>query len=353
MWLGGDSFDHYVTADLPKKYTVVQGAVSIGAGTGRGGTHSLRTATDTGLVGMSINTGNLDIFHAVAYKPSLIHQGPLAQLRDGVANIPHLSWDLNLDGSISVWRCHTATTLAYIGSDGGAFYDFLGVTAPGLIVAGAWQHLEFHTLIHASAGGTWIKINGHEVLALTGINTKGTGTGDRVTLVNFGGPHFSVVTDWDDLMIYDTSGDPPNASLGDLTAECLFPNGVGHSSGWTPSSGANYTCVDDLAPDDDTTTVTADTPGQKDTYLHTPLVRITRDIAVVQSVLTAKKSDSGTRALAAVTRVGATDYQSSVDHYLASEYAMYRHGRPVNPATSAAWLKAAVDASEIGQIVSV
>lgn len=350
MWLGGDSYDHYATADLTKKYTIVQGAPTISAGTGRGGTSSLRCPYYGSLVGMSIETGNLDVYQAIAFKTTGIGRAGLASVYDGVADRSHLSYVLHADGSLSVWRLSTDVTTAYL-TAGDAFHTMLGVTVPGLLVAGSWQHLEFRSTIHTSAGAVRIKVNGHEVLAVTGINTQGAGASARVTLALHGGNDAGVV-DWDDLMIYDSSGDPPNASLGDLTAECLFPNAVGNASDWTPTSGDNYTCVDDAAPDGDSTTVTADTPSQKDTYPHTHLARITRDIAVVQSVITAKKSDSGTRALAAVTRVGTTDYQSSVDHYLASQYAMYRHGRPTNPGNGA-WTKAAVDATEIGQIVSV
>ena len=77
----------------------------------------------------------------------------------------------------------------------------------------------------------------------------------------------------------------------------------------------------------------------------------------MQVSLRAKKSDSGTRAIAAVTKPGSTNYAHATNHYLGlTDYVYWRsiwNRNPDSGSPVAAWTVAAVDGAEFGVKVTV
>jgi hypothetical protein len=353
MWLFGDSYDHYT--DLTTKYNTVGSAQAIVAGAGRYGTSAVRFSSGNGRVlkGVAPGSATAGAFLSMAqsFAGSSGDNFGFANLWDGVTGRGHVVFARNSDGAISAWRqtSNEAPLQVFAGPS-----VLLGTTPPGLLHPSRYESVELFVKVHASSGSVRVRINGQEVLTLTGINTKNP-TGGSTWSGWYVGLELSAGTlDVDDLMLYDdfSSGDGVTDFLGDLTAECLVVTGVGASSQWTRNTGAtNVSCVDETPPDGDTTYVEDGTVGHVDTYTLPPLTRLTDGIRAVQVVLTAKKSGAGTRALAGVLRRSGTNHLGA-DAYLGTTYDVKTTTLTTDPA-GGAWTAGAIASSEVGAQVTV
>jgi hypothetical protein len=185
------------------------------------------------------------------------------------------------------------------------------------------------------------------------VNTRGSGTNNSADSVRIG--YTSNVTgaflnpaDIDDFWVCDDTGGVNDTFLGDCRVQCLFPDGAGASSGWTPLSGTNFSNVDDSVPDNDTTYVSTGAAGTIDTYSMQNLAATTGSVKAVQTVIDARKDDSGTRTIAPVFHIGASDYVGSNQNIMTT-YAMFLQVYQVSPATAIAWTVAEVNALNAGQ----
>jgi hypothetical protein len=278
---------------------------------------------------------------------------------DASTGFGHVVFTRNIDGSISVWRMgfnetHLQITPSITIGLGGAL---LG-TSPSRLHASLYESVEVFSVIHASAGEARVRVNGEEILTLTGLNTKNSHASANYTSWDIGqgsggGNGILLV---DDLMIYDdfdNSDGGPTDFVGDLSGEFCPVSGAGTHADMTRNTGAtNASCVDENPPDNDVTYVEDGTVGHLDTYTHSALTRITSGIRCVQVVTVAKKTGAGTRAIAGVIRRSGTDYPGA-DQYLGTDYALGFDPRPVDPSTSSAWTASNVNAAEIGQKVTV
>jgi hypothetical protein len=270
-----------------------------------------------------------------------------------VHNVGHVVFTDNPDGSVSAWR-QTSNNGPLVSL--ASAVALLGTTPAGLLTPGTYHSVELYASVHASAGAVRVRVNGHEVLTLTGQNTLNPTTGgDKWTGWYVGLENSYGTLDVDDVLIYDdyNNGDGVTDFLGDLTAECLVASGVGSNNQWTRNTGAtNVSCVDETPPDGDTTYVEDATVGHLDTYTIAPLARITDGIRCVQVVLTAKKTATGTRAIAGVVRRGTSNYPGP-DQYLGTAYGLATAAFPTDPSTSTAWTAGGVAATEIGPRITV
>lgn len=139
----------------------------------------------------------------------------------------------------------------------------LGTTGPGVLTAGVWAWLDLILGIGA-AGFASIYINtllgGAPLLSLTGINTQSSANAYG-NIIQIGDPlvNISQLTFWDDFHCHDASGAAPNSILGAGTRiYTKMPIAPGALSNWTPiGNPANWDCVNEAPPDDDTTYVLA------------------------------------------------------------------------------------------------
>jgi hypothetical protein len=359
MWLFGDSFDHY--SDLYVKYQSVPllnpGVIEVGQG--RFGTNCYKPANAVlrPLVPGSPTSGAF-LSMAIRFEPTIGSGGAgFCELWHGHADgLGHVVCRYNaFDATISVLRCTLPS--GPLQTNYGTFE--LGTTPVGLILPKVWTHFECYVKVHATAGVVRVRINGAEVVTLTGVNTFNP---------YYGGTEVSAWNEWaigsesssagrriDDVMQYDDfdNGDGVTDFLGDLTGEAIVASGVGASSQWTRNSGAtNVSCVDENPADGDTTYVEDGTVGHVDTYTVAPLTRIVDGIKAVQVMTTARKSGTGTRAIATILRSGGTNYFGPTN-YLGSDYGMTIAAFPKDPATGGDWSSMAVGGAEIGQQVKV
>jgi hypothetical protein len=344
-----DSFDHYSTANITRKWTTHGaggGAVSssISPSNGRNGTSSLRV-THTGsnnnsALGPSITLDSRATWivgFSMAISAAPIQTWVFAKWAD--AGITQVDFRLNTDGTISATR-------------GGVL---LGTTTFALSGPNTY-YIELKVTVDPSAGVVVIKVNESTKLNLTGQNTRATtnSTANNFAIgkvISLGTNNPSITVDHDDLYICDTSGSVNNDFIGDVRVQAILPDGAGSTTQWTPNgAGSNYQCVDESDPNDDTDYVSSANAGDVDTYSFSNVTPTTGTVAGVQWLGCARKDDAGVRTIAPAIRSGGTNYFGG-NQNIGTSYTYYLEVLETNPDTTGAWTISEVNAAEFGQKV--
>lgn len=312
------------TADLAKKWNLQNNITFAATDSRRGGP----AFTGSGGVGRSVPSSAGPYILGQALKPGdmSLTAGVIFQFKEG--NVTHVDIVINSNGSVSARRA--ASTV-------------IGTSASGLFQQGVYAYVEAKVLVHDSTGTVHVRVNGSEVLALTGQDTRNAQTGviDGVLLMGH-----SSGSRMHDYYVADTTGSQNNDFLGDVRVDYLAPNAAGNYTQWTPSAGSNFQNVDDSDPDDDTTYNETDVANEKDSYQHASLTALTtEDIKGVIMHCIVKKSDAGDRTLRHGVRSNTTEEVSSFVA-LSTGYEYRQREYNIDPHTSAAWTKANVDALE-------
>jgi len=359
-----DSFDHYATADIEEKWTQLRGPTG-GSNTtpvigsyGRNSTQGLYCARASGtnvytgggvaitlvpsgstcIVGMAVKYSAFTNLN-VSDSETITYASSNWLVR--CLNVNALGWfaRVNTDGTITVYRGVGGTPVA------------LGTTSLAL-QAGVFAYVEIKVVMHPSAGTVNVRINSASGLALTGQNTRGNAGADAWTNLDVVGLITTSTTNamsvaLDDLVVMDGSGSYNNAFLGDVTISAVLPNGAGNSSGWTPSAGSNYQCVDEASPNDDTDYNSTSTLNAKDLYAF-PDAPAGADIRAVQIVSAQRKGAEGPGQIKHVVRSSSTDYDQTAQGIGGTSYSFLRTVVEADPATAAAWSESGFNAAEFG-----
>jgi len=227
------------------------------------------------------------------------------------------------------------------GSSSGTVLD---TTAAAVLVSGSWNYLEAKILT-GNAGAWTVKLNGVQILTGSG-DTQFQAT-SNVTFLTF--TDLTAGNGFDDLYVCDDTGSVNNDFAGDCKVECLSPQaGNGSNTGLTCSTGTDHgALVDELPANDDTDYNFSATPGAKDTYNFTNVATV-GVIKAVQVTARARKTDSATKELALVARVGGADYDGTTQAVAATTYGQYAQIWPLRPSDSSAWTISDVNAAEFG-----
>lgn len=336
-----DSFDHYGTADLNKKWTTVTNSPTIQSGQGRNGTNSLRCG-NTASVSKTLDAQPTWAV-GMSFRNTLLLQDSLILQFFDAATI-QCGLRLNTDGTLSVVR-GTGTTVAGGTSSAGNF-----------LVANTVYHVEMKVTIAdaISAGSCVVRVNGLTwITVTTGEDLKSTANA-TANIIRVGSSLNLGNCDIDDVYICDGTGSANNGLLGDVMVSVLRPSGAGNSTGWTPSAGSNYQNVDETTSDGDTTYNSTATPGAVDLYALDDLAANPGAIKGLQWNAMIRKDDASSYVLNRVIRTGGVDYTGSTSIAPNTTYVNYHEIFDVNPGTSAAWTKSEVDALQAGvKLVSV
>jgi hypothetical protein len=167
------------------------------------------------------------------------------------------------------------TELAEIGTTNGSQYFAAKVggstvaTATLPIELSKWQRLDFRYKLDDTVGVMTMLIDGLEALTFTGDTKPGSETTfNRVNFEFYRHPSNIRV---DDIAINDTTGSVNNSWCGDGKIVLIKPNAAGDRADFINSAGttdANYTFVDEIPSDGDTTYVypSTDPVGEYDLY---------------------------------------------------------------------------------------
>lgn len=293
--LFADSFDHYNTSQLARKWDGVSSANCTIASGGRNGTNCYQPIGGCFLTkNLTANAGTIIVGGAIKLATA-VDQSYYLKLMDNTT--VQTMFFINTDGSIS----------AYNGSG-----TLLGSSAPGVLTTpfSVYNYVEVKVLFHASAGTVEIRVNGSStpVLNLTGKVTAVSGNAyiNRVQLAR-DQPNANMMVMWDDFYICDTAGSTNNTFLGDTRVECVLPSGAGNSAQFTASAGSNYQCVDENPANDDTDYVSSSNVGDKDTYAMTNLSSTSGTVKAVCVTSVDRKDDSGARTHSHVVRLSGSE----------------------------------------------
>jgi len=355
-----DSFDHYVTADLLEKWTTetTTGGFStsgIVAAIGRRGSAAYRLSHNAGSGARTqslqrfLTAGNNTLIVGFALAPmtaySLLDPGTdpdsgACLLVARAATIAQSWIKINTDGTLSAMRAGTSTVIG---------------TTSAPLASGGYTYLEVLLTIHDTAGAVVIRFNGAEVLNLSSVNTRGSASAvngwDAIRLGpirNVGASGNAQEFRIDDLYVLDGTGAAPtNAFLGDVRVDARYPTAPGATTGWTPSAGANWQCLDETAPNDDTDYTSAPAAGLTDTFVVEDAPVAGAQLFGVQHCLSARKTDAGAATIAPVIRHSGVDYPGAgINPGTAYAYALQIAA--LNPGTGVPWTEAGFNAAEFG-----
>lgn len=136
--------------------------------------------------------------------------------------------------------------------------------------------------------------------------------------------------------------------IGDTKIQAIHPTGAGTTTQWTPSAGANYTCVDEI-PAVDTDWVETNTINLTDTYASSNLTGVIDNIKCVQVQARSMKEGAPTPLnIDLVVNSAGTDYLSTDKAVQSVTYKPIYFIWETDPATATPWLEATVNAAEIG-----
>jgi hypothetical protein len=371
MLLYMDGASHYSTAEIPKKWTTVDEAdcVFTQEAAGRADGCLKREA-----VGGSIYAGYLGfaplMMQTASWTPTfsgtygcalkteslaLLTIAPVGglQILDNVffsvwaGAQTHFAVRINQDGTLSLLR-------QLQGAPGG--YLILANSLQGF-TDGIYGYLEIRWTLSTNAstadGSCEIRLNETTILTWAGVLFCSPFAGfpdppREWTSIRVLGQASAVggVQRMCDVYLADQTS-PNGDFLGDIRVAYIRPDGVGASSGWTPLSPPNWSEVNEVPPDDETSYIEATAVGTRDTY---EFENVLGDPVAIQVCNYVRKTDVAGAGLKVVTRQGGVDYEGP-EIGIGSELYSYRlQPYDTQPATGTGWTQAAMDATQWGPL---
>jgi hypothetical protein len=334
-----DSFDHYLTADIPAKWPAQSGSPVISAGTGRHSSASLRcpnASSGAATVSKTLDAQGTWIV-GVALKLSAVNYGlrTLLALLDG--GDVHLALVLQSDGALQVVRGGDAAILG---------------TSATLLAPDVWYFVELRAVLDVSAGEVLVCLDTEAVISASGVRTSSLAaanpTADTLQL----GPDSAgnaLTVDWDDLYVCDAQGSHNIDVLGDVRVDASCPALDGTYAEWTVSAGVNHADVVDEETPNTTDYVLASVAGKRDSYTLAAFPALSGGgTKGIQINCYAKKDASDARQLKGLIVSGATTEAAAVAQDLSTTYGYLCFPSDVDPHTSAPWTAENLAAAEFG-----
>lgn len=226
----------------------------------------------------------------------------------------------------------------------------VGAMASGTALSlNAWDCVEIYYKIDDTVGRFTVKVNNNTIIDYTG-DTRNAGTADIKFILwnktNYASEEGIATGYYDDIAINDVSGAVNNTWIGQGGIRLAFVDGAGANTGLTPSTGTNWSCVDEI-PSSDTDYVHTITVDAYDLYtLDTSSMPANGVVSAVRWLAKAKL-DAGTASITPVIRSESTTEQQT-DIGLSSSYSAKSLIMELDPIDNAAWTLAKVNALEIG-----
>ncbi len=330
-----DSFDHYTTAQITRKWNVdLGGSGQIVVGGGRNGTNGLHGGAlrKTGVGGATTILG--------VAMTIVRGSGSFGNIfRPQTAGVAHSVLTLNADLTLSVVNFNGTV---------------LGTSAASLLEA-AYAYIEFKLGLAGGSSGTYdVHLDGVSILSGTGVTTNPNVAASVNSVVLGGQAGATLNCVFDDFYVADGTGAVNNNFLGDVMVQPLYPAGAGATTQWTPSSGANWQNVAEHSPDDDGSYNKSGTPAQVDLYALDQITGSAPTIFGVQWNAMMRKNDASSYILNRAIRSGTTTFLGAPLLTPNTTYRNFTEVIELNPNTASAWTKTTVNALQAGQkLVSV
>lgn len=275
-------------------------------------------------------------FHVDIYNNASTH---IWRWYSGATELGSLRWN----SANRCWDIYTSTTTL----------SLAGVTVSAPADTNHYV-LELHVKIADAGGSIDFKIDGTAQPAFTGDTKPGTAT--TVDRIGWNVASGSAVID--DLGLNDVSGGADNSWLADYHLYPMTANGNGDNSGFVGSDGNstdNYLLVDEVPSNADTDYVESATATTKDLYNFTNLPTLPAGSTVTRVIVEARirqitaDADSINLVVKGGTGAGAPSTEAASGNLvLGTSYARFVYESKTNPATTAAWTEAEVNAMQAG-----
>jgi hypothetical protein len=337
--LWADGFDLYTgTEEFDEDYTVDNSGTRAvyGAGEASAGTSYTRHATKNGLY---VNNNNRcpNIAFGGSYSHVIVGLG-VRELHTTTTWNRFQFWE---GTTLHVYVRYDYTTKQFTVYRGDG--TLLGTSsALPYSIHSSFGFVEIRVKVDNSAGEVEMRFNGSStpILNLTSQDTRNGGTSGVLDSASFASAPCYV----DDLYVVDAS---VGTFLGDVRIEGCLPTGAGNYTGWTPSAGSNYQCVDENNPNGDTDYVSASAAATADTYAMENVTPTTGTVYAVQTVVRARKDDGGTREIRPRLRLSGTDTNGTTVA-LGTTYRYWKERFTTKPG-GGAWSISDVNSVEAGQ----
>ncbi len=220
-------------------------------------------------------------------------------------------------------------------------------TTSGLsLLTDVWYWCEFKVLCNDSTGTYEVRINGVDVASDTGVDTKAHASLEYHDIVKFDSAASSVVF-IDDFYMCDGSGAVNNNFLGNCRVLAIFPTGNNGTPDWTPSSGDNYTCVDEEVVDDDTSYIEDSTTDNTDLYTYEDVSDL-GDVFGIQINTMCRETDATNYTLKTQIKSDSTVSDDAGQVIGATSYLNKKRISELDPHTSTAWTATTLNAASFG-----
>lgn len=229
----------------------------------------------------------------------------------------------------------------------------LATTPTGSFEENRWMFLEIFGKVHDTNGEVEVRINTVQKINVVSSDTRGgttTTTYDSIKMGCSGAASQAATLYVDDMTITDTAGSTMNTFMGNLRVKSQFMIADGYLNdftiGGTSPAATNWQSV--LNQDmDDTKYVYSPTIGDLDMYVPDPNLNAPY-VRAVQVRMGLRQDDATQRSAKAVIRIGSTDYEDDVEHFVNQLYTFYFGIWELNPATGVTFTGAEVNALEVG-----
>jgi len=211
--------------------------------------------------------------------------------------------------------------------------------------AGKWFHFEIGFDVNASSSNIVVRVDGNEILNVTG-DTTAVSAINKVVLGSGDGFEFVKM---DDVFVADDSAGQITDFPGMVRIATLRPSGAGDSADFTSDTGdANYQNVDEGYPDFDTSTNTSSTLGNRDLFTHGDISDDIASIKAVQTKVNARTQGSGKDIAPALKPGGASTVYTGTVVRPASSFGWLQEIFETNPDTTQAWTETEVQNLQAG-----
>jgi len=246
-------------------------------------------------------------------------------------------------GNNTVCELRLLTTGALQFRHGPSLASSITTTGP-VILANAWQHIEALVDFNTVTGAVEVRVEGVTVLTGSALNT-GSGAAQISDFIRPSGLE-TLRAYRKDLIIYNGLGSTNNSFLGSCIVASLDPTSD-VALNWTPSTGANgFSILDNRPPNDAQYIQAGDPPPAAYEATLSNLPPDVTSVRALQTMVRAAKVDGGDGNLQNSLVSGAS-VSNGADRAITSAFTYWLDVFEVDPATSAPWTPAAVDAVQL------
>jgi len=329
----GDSFDHYLVADVVKKWTAQSGAnTSAIAAEYALPPHSvgLHLAGNAGYLEKTLPAALATFICGTWFRTPALGAQIILAFIDGTTE--HVSVRYDAAGHITFTR--NATVLA---------------TSTNVIAINTWYHIEAKATIDDAAGTYEVRVNGTAtdwIPAATSKDTRNAGNAS-ISGVRVYGNGSATGHRFQDFYILNTTGTQASDFLGPCRFQVIRPVGAGNSAQWAGNYADNWSNVAEGQGDSDSTFNQDATAGHIDLFTMSDVPAGT--IHAIQHVLMARQDAGAQRVVRPKTRISTTNY-SGVSVNTAASYQFLTEPVMFSPATggSTAFTDAEINGAEFG-----